>query len=278
MSSARTRIARQFGRAVSVTASLLVDNSLRLFLVCLFILSRTRSLSPPCLCIHADAYTPANDPHHTSLHTLPKLNGAACAVRPGRQWSTSILPAPAPAVLRVARRSDLRRASRSARRLRTATAAVGNEALRTAWRRSRFGARTMSGSGSNPTSSRAVAAAERARLRLRDGEAVLSLSGGWVQGRAVHLSVQCFENIGRMERARTDRRRLPYPHRRPPRPPRPYRRQPRRTLLARARRPSPPHPPRQRAPRARTAHRARSRSARFPSSPRQARLARRSRG
>ena len=104
-------------------------------------------------------------------------------------WSTSIVPPP-PAFGCSALRSDLRRASRSLRRLRTATAAVGNEALRTARRRSRFGARIMSGSRSRSGPVSISRAGERARLRLHNEEAVLSLS--WDHRRNAHLSGQPF--------------------------------------------------------------------------------------
>ena len=79
--------------------------------------------------------------------------------------------------------SRFRRASRSARRLRKATAAVGSEALRTAMRRSRFGARTISGSDSASTAGSTGdggpeprAPGERARLHLRR-KVALGLSG-----------------------------------------------------------------------------------------------------
>jgi hypothetical protein len=76
------------------------------------------------------------------------------------QPSTCIVPPTPLAALRSAF-SRFRRARRSERRLRTATAAVGSEALRTAIRRSRLGARVVSGSYSSRS-----APGERARLRL----------------------------------------------------------------------------------------------------------------
>jgi hypothetical protein len=92
----------------------------------------------------------------------------------GPQLSTCI-PPPPPAALRSAF-SRFRHPSRSAHRLRRATAAVGSEALRTAIRRSGFGACTIA--GSNSASSRAAESAgsrgpelraprEQARLHLR---------------------------------------------------------------------------------------------------------------
>jgi hypothetical protein len=99
----------------------------------------------------------------------------------GPQLSICI-PSTAPSALRSTF-SRFRRASRSARRLRKATAAVGSEALRTAMRRSRFGARTMSGSDSASTAGSTASGGpeprgpgERARLRLRR-KVALGLSG-----------------------------------------------------------------------------------------------------
>ena len=100
----------------------------------------------------------------------------------GPQLSTCIPPLPQ-AALRSAF-SRFRRPSRPARQLRRATAAGGSEALRTAIRWSRFGARTIAGSNSaltraaESTCSRGPelrAPGEQARLRLRR-YAVLGLS------------------------------------------------------------------------------------------------------
>ena len=100
----------------------------------------------------------------------------------GPQLSTCIPPLPQ-AALRSAF-SRFRRPSRPARQLRRATAAGGSEALRTAIRWSRFGARTIVGSNSaltraaESTCSRGPelrAPGEQARLRLRR-YAVLGLS------------------------------------------------------------------------------------------------------
>src|SRR6266850_755575 len=77
----------------------------------------------------------------------------------GPQPSTCIVPPTPLSALRSAF-SRFRRARRSARRLRRATAAVGSSALRMAIRRSRLGARVVSGSYSRS------APGERARLRL----------------------------------------------------------------------------------------------------------------
>src|SRR6266851_5681020 len=99
----------------------------------------------------------------------------------GTQLSICI-PSTPPAVLRNTF-SRFRRASRSGRRLRKATAAVGSEALRTAMRRSCFGARTISGSDSASTAGSTGDGGpeprplgERARLRLRR-QVALGLSG-----------------------------------------------------------------------------------------------------
>jgi hypothetical protein len=74
-------------------------------------------------------------------------------------------------------RSCFLRACRSARRLRTATAAIGSDAVRTAMRRRRFGTRAISGSNSV---SRSAGGPARLRLRLRSssqGCDVVPLSG-----------------------------------------------------------------------------------------------------
>ena len=98
-------------------------------------------------------------------------------------------------------RSRFLRACRSARRLRTATAATGRDAVRTAMRRRRFGTRAIS--GSNSVSRSAVGGPARLRLRLRSssqGCDIVPLSG---------KPFSLLHKRGRMYETRTVSRRWP---------------------------------------------------------------------
>lgn len=117
--------------------------------------------------------TQTNNTLYPYIHTHPLVRQAYYStVRYKRQLlicnrSTSL------EALCSSARSRFLRACRSERRLRTAAAATGSEALRTAMRRRRFGTRVMSGSNSvTPSSSRSASpelltSGERSRLRLR---------------------------------------------------------------------------------------------------------------
>ena len=130
----------------------------------------TINLSPHAqtiLFIHKIPYS--NIIHGRCIHDDNPVRRVQVKERPV-PWvlSICICPTPPEEALYNGIRSHFLCACHSARRLRTATAAVGSEALRTAIRRRRFGTHLMS--KSNSVSSRSagpVESGEGARLRLR---------------------------------------------------------------------------------------------------------------